>query len=507
MGRVYLAEHVDLGRRCAVKVMRPEIMQDTGARARFKREAQSASRIAHANVATVYDFGEASDGTVFLAMELVSGGSLTALVEREGPLPVARAAAIVREIAAGLEAAHQLVIVHRDMKPDNVMLAAHPDGRDCAKIVDFGIAKAKHVDTHTLTPNGAVIGTPDYIAPEQLRGAAADPRADIYALGLVAFNMLTGKLAFPGEDALGRMYMRMTEAPLTLAAAKPDTVWPPALQSVFSRVLHRDPDKRFQSALAFAHDLSAAVVRPGWWPWEVTTGALRRILGQLPARPARRSATSWRPLARIGALILVATGAGTAAALLSDGGDGAAGSVQSETPRNTPGESDSLPVGSLTPPPDRSGATPSVPEERLPPPKDSDRPTNLPPNGVDPSIDAPARPPTDRSPRSDSRRLLDQVNDRVAAAKSRGPAGRAEARAVLDAVPALLSRLDTRRDTVELGMYATAAYLLLGERRDACLMFGAIRDDAADIPHLVPQVRLWNRELSCAGVGDPGGTP
>ena len=157
MGQVYLAEHVKMGRRSALKVMNPSMMKDADAISRFNREAANASRINHPHVADVYDFGETSDGIIYLAMEFVDGPPLTKLLEQEGPLSPARAANIIRQAADALAVAHEMGIVHRDLKPDNIMIARNRDGSDCAKVVDFGIAKAADNAAQKVTKTGMVV--------------------------------------------------------------------------------------------------------------------------------------------------------------------------------------------------------------------------------------------------------------------------------------------------------------------------------------------------------------
>ena len=199
MGRVYLAEHVKMERRCAIKVMSPELVSDADAISRFNREATNASRIQHPNVATVYDFGESADGLVFLAMEFVPGEALSRICDREHALPAARAANIARQVADGLDAAHDLGIIHRDLKPDNIMIAQAKDGRDIVKIVDFGIAKGTQqgaAGREALTRTGVVVGTLQYMSPEQLGGDPIDGRSDLYALGCMLYEALTGQVPF-----------------------------------------------------------------------------------------------------------------------------------------------------------------------------------------------------------------------------------------------------------------------------------------------------------------------
>jgi hypothetical protein len=259
MGRVYLAEHVKMGRKSAVKVMNPGTVTDADAISRFNREAANASRISHQHVAQVYDFGETADGLIYLAMEYVEGEALTDILARDGALPPERAGEIVRQVAEALSVAHDMGIVHRDLKPDNVMLAKFRDGSDCVKVVDFGIAKAAGVEAQKVTKTGLVIGTPEYMSPEQIAGDPLDGRSDIYSLGLVAFNMLTGRLPFPSRTAQESVIMRLTEPPVRLAQMRPQIAWTPKVQEVMDKALQRDAALRYSSANEFGRALSAAV--------------------------------------------------------------------------------------------------------------------------------------------------------------------------------------------------------------------------------------------------------
>ena len=259
MGQVYLAEHVKMGRRSAVKVMHPAMIHDADAIGRFNREAANASRINHPNVAGIYDFGETADGLVYLAMEFIEGETLTELLKATGALPPARAAEITRQTAEALNVAHDMGIVHRDLKPDNIMITKDHDGDDCVKVVDFGIAKAAGSEAQNVTRTGMVVGTPEYMSPEQLSGDKLDGRSDIYSLGLVAFNMLTGKLPFPSETSQSSMIMRLTEKPRPLSEMKPDVPWPAELQEVMDKALARDVTHRYQKAREFGRAIVAAV--------------------------------------------------------------------------------------------------------------------------------------------------------------------------------------------------------------------------------------------------------
>lgn len=289
MGQVYLAEHVRMGRKSAVKVMNPSLARDADAISRFNREAANASRISHPNVASIYDFGETTDGLIYLAMEFVEGESLTALIERQGTLPPARAAAIVRQTGDALAAAHELGMVHRDLKPDNIMIARGREGTDLVKVVDFGIAKAAGTDAQKVTRTGLIVGTPEYMSPEQLSGDPLDARSDVYSLGLVAFTMLTGAPPFPSDTAQESMIMRLTERPRSLAEMRPDIAWPAQVQQVMDRALQRDANSRYASAAEFGRDLERALLAMA--QDGVNDGATRPLATPLPqARVAPESA-------------------------------------------------------------------------------------------------------------------------------------------------------------------------------------------------------------------------
>src|SRR2546430_4434445 len=185
MGQVYLAEHVKMGRRSAIKVMNPSMVHDPDAVARFNREAANASRITHPNVCAVYDFGETTDGMIYLAMEFIEGEPLTDILERDGALEPGRAVQIFQQVADALQAAHDLGIVHRDLKPDNIMLTKNKGGADAVKVVDFGIAKAIGGDQAGAGPkrtqNGPLVRTPGVISPEQLSRGNLRRRSELHS--------------------------------------------------------------------------------------------------------------------------------------------------------------------------------------------------------------------------------------------------------------------------------------------------------------------------------------
>ena len=261
MGAVYLGEHVKMGRLSAIKVISKSMANDPEAIARFNREASNASRINQHNVCSIYDFGETDDGIIYLAMEFIEGEALTALIEREGVLAPKRAADILQQTANALDAAHELSIVHRDLKPDNIMIAKSREGADLVKVVDFGIAKAMGGDEEGqhVTKTGLVVGTPEYMSPEQLSGDQVDGRSDIYSLALVFFRTLTGTLPFQADTAQEIMIKRLTDEPMKLAEALPSASFPPALQQIMDRAMERMPSSRYSSAAEFGRDVVQAV--------------------------------------------------------------------------------------------------------------------------------------------------------------------------------------------------------------------------------------------------------
>jgi serine/threonine-protein kinase len=333
MGQVYLGEHVKMGRRSAIKVMNPSMVHDPDAVARFNREAANASRITHPNVCAIYDFGETPDGVIYLAMEFIEGEPLTDLIKRDDVLSVARAGRIFVQTADALQAAHDLGIVHRDLKPDNIMVSRGRDGSDVVKVVDFGIAKAVGGDEagQKVTKTGLVVGTPEFMSPEQLAGDKVDGRSDLYALALVLFRMLTGRLPFEGDSVQETMVKRLTDDPTPLATVRPDLSFPPGLQAVLDSALARSPVDRYQTVAKFAEDvqavtgLGAAALRT---PVPVTRASAEGATQLLPGAGAKRVSARRDPVpaprARrllvpiaIGAVVLL--GAGGAGMVLLDG--------------------------------------------------------------------------------------------------------------------------------------------------------------------------------------------
>jgi eukaryotic-like serine/threonine-protein kinase len=252
MGAVYLAEHKTLSRRVAVKVLLPHIAASKELAARFFNEAKAAAQINNPHIVDVIDFGELPDGSAFIVMEWLDGQSLQQLLSREKKLPLDRVAHIARGMARALAAAHAHGIVHRDLKPDNIFLVRFDDDADYVKVLDFGIAKLTLGDGGDVrTQTGAILGTPQYMSPEQCNGGAVDRRTDVYAMGVILYQMLTGRLPFVAGKLTELLIAHATQAPPPLRTL--DAGIPPAVESAVLMALEKDPERRFNSVEALAH--------------------------------------------------------------------------------------------------------------------------------------------------------------------------------------------------------------------------------------------------------------
>ncbi|MGF1468101.1 MAG: serine/threonine-protein kinase, partial [Sandaracinaceae bacterium] len=310
MGRVYRAEHIDIGRPVAIKLLHPHLGDDPRVAKRFHREARAASRITHASALRIHDVGADEDGTLFLAMELVEGPDLAEVLARDAPLSPRRIAELLGPALEAIDEAHQAGVVHRDLKPENLLVARDPAGGERVTVCDFGIAKILEGDrgTTTLTVDGYVCGTPEYMSPEQARGEPVDPRADVYAAGAVLYQLLTGTVPFDAETALGVSTRHLTEAPEAPSSRRPDWGIPPGLEAVALRALAKDPGQRFGSAGEMATALAQAV--DGLGPdAERDLADLRGSLAARAPREARRGRPPWARWALAGALALGLLGA------------------------------------------------------------------------------------------------------------------------------------------------------------------------------------------------------
>src|SRR6266545_289430 len=260
MGTVYRARRLLIGDMVAVKVLQPDQVADPQAVERFRREAQTAARLKHPNVAAVYDFGVSREGLNYLVMELAEGESLRSLVERQGTLAETDAAEIIRQVCAALDEAHRQGVVHRDIKPENILVHATTAGLH-VKVLDFGIAALRDVNAGRLTRTGAVVGTPHYMSPEHCLGEELDGRSDIYSLGIVLFEMLTGVVPFDSPTPTAIVVKHVNEPPPPPRTLNPKIS--PAVESVALRALEKRRDARPQTAGEMARELIAAAGSAG----------------------------------------------------------------------------------------------------------------------------------------------------------------------------------------------------------------------------------------------------
>jgi serine/threonine protein kinase len=246
MGVVYKAVDESLDRTVALKLIAPELAAEPGFRDRFMTESRIAASLDHPNVVPIYRAGE-EDGLLFLAMRFVNGDDLRTLVGRDGPLDASRAAAVIAQVAAALDAAHARELVHRDVKPANILLTAD----DHAYLTDFGLVKDLAA-TAGITRTGEVLGTLDYVAPERIQGGETGPWTDVYALGCVLFFALTGRVVFPLEEPERKLWAHISEPPPAASVT-------PGVDAVVARALAKDPRERYESTAALAGALQQAV--------------------------------------------------------------------------------------------------------------------------------------------------------------------------------------------------------------------------------------------------------
>ena len=247
MATVYRGHDGDRRVDVAVKVMRPDLVSAPDLVERFRREAEIMRRIDHENVVQVTDLGRSREGFVYLVMELLSGESLFDRIRREGTLPPEELVPVLAQVCAGLDASHALGVVHRDLKPENVFLARTPQG-EVAKVLDFGIAKFPIASDTVKTAAGVVVGTPEYLSPEQATGAPVDGRADLYAVGLIAWRALVGHHPFHGVEYRGLVQAQADLEVPRLSAARPELAAWPALEEIVARCCAKVPEARPRDA-------------------------------------------------------------------------------------------------------------------------------------------------------------------------------------------------------------------------------------------------------------------
>jgi len=276
MGAVYRGEQLSLKRAVAVKVLKPELGSNQMILRRFNAEAEAVAKLSHPNTVNIYDFGQDSDGSLFIAMEFIEGRSLRDAIQKEGPFSPTRSIAIALQVAASLSDAHAHSIVHRDLKPDNVMLQDRGRNKDVVRVLDFGIAKLRDDNRATqqaMTQAGDMLGTPQYMAPEQIRGEAIDGRTDIYALGCMIYEMVTARLPYEAPTIMAMLSKHLLENPVPPSQRRPDLAIPPSIDQLVLGAMAKDPAARPATMEQFAEYLQA-------------------LLATLPADPNRSAGMS-----------------------------------------------------------------------------------------------------------------------------------------------------------------------------------------------------------------------
>jgi eukaryotic-like serine/threonine-protein kinase len=272
MSYVYQAQEIGTDKQVAVKILIPRLSRDPASVERLRREATIATRLNHPNVCPILRMGETPERLIYLVMPYLEGEPLSEHEARRGPFPVAEGIPLLVQVCRGLGHAHELQIIHRDLKPENVMLVpdpAEPTGFR-AVVMDFGLAKERRAgpDVVKLTATGIVLGTPEFMSPEQIRGKPLDGRSDVYALAILAFELFTGQLPFTGKSAQETMIARLRGAPLPLRAVRGDL--PAKLEAVITKALSVNPAERYASMTELAHALEAST----------STGVLGRLFGR-----------------------------------------------------------------------------------------------------------------------------------------------------------------------------------------------------------------------------------
>jgi eukaryotic-like serine/threonine-protein kinase len=303
MSSVFRAHDRLLERKVALKILHQQYNEDEEYVERFRREARAVAALSHPNIVTVIDRGD-HEGRQFIVFEYVEGENLKRLIERRGPAPVTTALELGMQMARGLSFAHQQGLVHRDVKPQNILL--NGDGR--AKVTDFGIARSLDVQ-HGMTQTGTVLGTSDYIAPEQAQGQRVDEHTDVYSLGVVMYELLTSEVPFPGENFVAVAMRHINEPPPAIRDKRPDV--PPRVEAAIQKAMAKRPEDRFQTMAEFCQELEACLAEVQ------AAGAGTQIAAPAVSRRARRSGVSPWPLLLVLAA-LIAIGAAVAYFALRD---------------------------------------------------------------------------------------------------------------------------------------------------------------------------------------------
>ncbi len=263
MGSVYKAHQPSMDRLVAVKILHAKFTSRKDLASRFRREARAMSHLTHPNTVKVYLFGQLADNACYIVMEHLEGRNLGQLVRQDGPMPAARAIAVLIQACGALEEAHQKGIIHRDLKPENIFLCKQGGIEDYVKVLDFGLAKVTEREiapgSLILTQEGMVFGTPEFMSPEQAQGKALDPRSDVYSLAVILYELVTTKLPFDARSPMEFITLHVHAAPIPASTRAPDLTFPPGFDAVLLKAMAKRPEDRFQSAAEFAAALGALV--------------------------------------------------------------------------------------------------------------------------------------------------------------------------------------------------------------------------------------------------------